>query len=256
MLLMENLLLNPTKIITDVGPKNVFYIIFFVSSVVALLWIPNSEWVSNFAPNLDWPILIFGIGVFSLALLGNELFNGSAAVALVTAFTAFVAIYRLRRPDETERPAIRLSFEDIEDEEYMDFGLRNYGPGAALYLQIEATTDSGQTIFKFEPRDYPVHLEEGDFLGLIYDNRWSCTSLLDLPNIEGDGMPKNEKVYIYYSYVSTTGARTPEAYNNVQERPDKPILEKLKRESEKPRQMELRRIWRRCSPRVVQNQSE
>lgn len=188
--------------------------------------------------------------------MGNELFNGSAAVALVTAFTVFVAIYRLRRPNETERPAVRLSFENVEDEECIDFGLRNYGPGAALYLQIEATTDSGQTIFKFEPRDYPLHLQEGDFLGFIHDDRWSCTSLLDLPNADEDEIPKNEMVYFYYSYVSTTGVRTPESYNSVQERPDKSILEKLKKGSEKPRQMELRRIWRRCSPQLAQNPGE
>lgn len=241
-------MINIYGINIDIGLKDIFYSIF-VSFFVVGLWTPRSKWVSNFAPNLDRPTIFFGIGVFLLAFLGIELFNGSAAIALVSALTAFVAIYRLRRPDKTERPAVRQSFENVKDKEYMDFGLKNYGPEPALYLQVEATLESsGETLFKFGPRDHPVHLQEGDFLGFIHDDRSPCEEFFDvILNASGDKMPVDDKVYFYYSYVSPAGIREPEEWNNELDRPDDTILEDLTGKSKKPRQMEVSKVWNLCS---------
>lgn len=247
---MEHSPLSIADFTIDIGLSNIFYIVFFVVSVIAIGWAPSSKWISDFAPNLDRPTLFFGVGVFLLAFLGIELFNGSAAIALVSSLTAFVAIYRLRRPDETERPAVRQSFESIEDEQYMDFGIQNYGPGPVLYLQIEATLDSsGETLFKFEPRDYPLHLSEGDFLGFIHDEHSPCEELLDsIADTNKDKMPLDEMVNLYYSYVSTAGVREPRVRSDELNRPDDTILEDLKRDSEKPRQMEVSTVWNKCAP--------
>lgn len=243
---MEQLTIDIYGIVSNINPKYIFYGIFVCFFVVGL-WAPRSNWVSNFAPNLDQPIIFFGIGVFLLAFLGIELFNGSAAIALVSALTAFVAIYRLRRPDKTERPAVRQSFENVKDKEYMDFGLKNYGPEPALYLQVEATLESsGETLFKFEPRDHPVHLPEGDFLGFIYDDHSPCDEFFtEIFNASGDEMPVDDKVYLHYSYVSPAGIREPEEWNNKLDRPDETI--DLTGKSKKPRQMEVSKVWNLCS---------
>lgn len=119
--------------------------------------VPVPRSFQKWIPYLDWYDVGFVVIVFGLAGFGIYLTGDSAGIALVTAVTASVGIYRLRKPDDPKRPAVRQAFEPEKNGE-KDFGRRNYGPGPALYLKVEAgleiPADSEGFLFKLEPLHY------------------------------------------------------------------------------------------------------
>ncbi|WP_226006709.1 hypothetical protein [Natrinema salinisoli] len=208
----------------------------------------SSELISDVAPNLDRYSIIFAILVFVLAISGTLLLNGSAAIALVSAVTASVAIYQLRRPDKTTRPSVRQSF-TTNGSGSTDFGLQNYGPGPALYLQLEVTIAStGRSILTIGPRDPPIHLSEEEFIGFLSNERIDNDEFVNLiSDIENTEVKSDEMIDLYYSYVSSTGMREPEALNVKEIRDDEDILQLLKDESQNPRRMEISKIRSYCT---------
>lgn len=174
---------------------------------------------------------------------------GSFAIAWVGAVSAVTAFIKLRRPDETTRPAVRQCFEPFGEGQAQDFGLRNYGPGPALYLQVQVTSvSSGWDLLSVEPRHLPINLREGGFLGLIHDDRVDGNGLLDRlceDHYMTDGT--TEMVHLYYNYRSVTGLREPGRLPEEPERDDATIFEDLKDIGHEPRRMELSTILDHCS---------
>lgn len=209
------------------------------------------NWLRREAPNGDWYDAGFTIIVFALAIGGIHFLNGSAAIALVTAVTASVAIYRLRKPDNMKIPAVRQAFEVDEDRDRMDFGFRNYGPGPALYLQIEARlADSNDVLFEFEPREHPLHLPEGEFVGFVHDDRPNDGLLNAINEAIEDGEQLDETVHFYFSYVSSSQVRVPEDMSYEPSQDDEEMFEELRNHSQKPRRMKLGEIQQYCLPKA------
>lgn len=206
------------------------------------------------APHGDRYDLWFTLLVFALAGIGIWQKNGSAAIALVTAVTASVAIYRLRTPDNTKVPAVRPSFGTLEDDNLMDFGLRNYGPGPALYLQIEAQlANSDEPLFEFGPREQPLHLSEEEFVGFIHNEQRPNDELRNAINDAEDEGKLDEMVHFYYSYVSASGIRVPDDMSYEPRRDDELILKNLREHSQNPVQMKLREIKKHCLQKTEQH---
>lgn len=216
---------------------------------------PIKKQIREKAPHADWVIAVFALviflpvgvaGLISLQLDFEQF--GSVAIAYVTGVTAVAAIYQLRRPSSKERPAVRPSFASSEDNDLVDFGLKNYGPGPALYLQLELIHgESGSTLLRCRPRDEPLHLPEGDFLGFVHDSRTSdedfCNEIKDLEK-EFDS---TEMVDLHFSYSTPNGQRIPNHITGSLEREDDEILCKLKETTENPLKMELSEIQNRCT---------
>lgn len=168
----------------------------------------------------------------------------SGIIALITALTAFIALYRLRHWPDKKRPAVREDYGEKGDTESFDFGLRNYGPGPALYLQAVVTVekeDTMDTVYRFTPHDTPIHLEEGEFASLLQEAEEDW--LEDMLNKYGseqarDGNPA--RVNLYYSYVSQTGAREPTYVSASRE--DENILTQIKQPDSEARHIELWRL--------------
>lgn len=170
---------------------------------------PIKKQIREKAPHADWVIAVFALviflpvgvaGLISLQLDFEQF--GSVAIAYVTGVTAVAAIYQLRRPSSKERPAVRPSFASSEDNDLVDFGLKNYGPGPALYLQLELIHgESGSTLLRCRPRDEPLHLPEGDFLGFVHDSRTSDeeTSVMKLKTLKKNLI--QPKWWIYTSVI-------------------------------------------------------
>lgn len=203
------------------------------------------------APHLDWfttitMVFLVGIGIYSWfqpRFLGLPQMGSSTAVAIISGLTVGLAVHRLRRPKEVEQPSVKQTFNWSDHTNIADFGLKNYGNGTAHYIQIEVTNaNSGKELFSLKPREPPVHLEEDEFFGFMYDRRSEDDRLLAeiREKKEIDGM-----VHIYYSFVSSMGSRAPpEAYS---ERPDEYVLDNVVEVAKmEPRRMELKRIQSLC----------
>jgi hypothetical protein len=102
----------------------------------------------------------------------GEFMRNSGMLVLLTSITAIVAVYRLRHRPEKARPAVREDIETVSGGPG-DFGLRNYGPGPALYVQAVATTerrgqnpDVVEEVARILPHDTPLHLREGELLSV------------------------------------------------------------------------------------------
>lgn len=206
------------------------------------MWPP--DWLDRFAPYRDKWDYIFGGGL--LAILGLTLFlpiSATFAVGVITAGTVFLAQYRLRHPNKEDIPTVRPAFQSTENTESDEFGLQNYGPGPALYLQVRAVV-LGVGSVELEPLERPVHLDEGKFLKFSQNSSLDGPNLLDLVEEAGEC----DQVEFYYSYVSQTGMREPMPFNNRLSRDDEEILSELEAESDKPRRMDVKRIQQHCEP--------
>lgn len=180
--------------------------------------------------------------------------RNSGLLALLTTWTAIIALYRLRhRPDKT-RPAIREDFKSHGDKGSTDFGLRNFGPGPALYVQAKATVEkqeSNEVATRFKVHDQPIHLREGEFASLVrdVDDDW-LSEMADkyaIDHSEPDneaGLENPPRIHLYFSYVSKSGAREPTRIST--ERDDDDLLTELKIPDADARQIELRRVVNAC----------
>lgn len=196
------------------------------------------------ADKLDWFFLAFlGAVIFFRAGVGS--IYGESPIQLIeaavpytfSAIIAFVAVYRLRRPQDAYVPAVRPAFENTEIDSQQEFGLKNFGPGAALYFQLKIVVEeTEETVFEFPPSNPPLHLPEGELLGVIYDDRLPNGRLLERIQ-DGEGT-----LEFHYSYVSASGVREPV---HVKADDDENILSEL--DSRSPRKVEIDDIRGFCT---------
>lgn len=209
-------------------------------------------------------IIFVGYATFVETISPSGLVSGwinfienSGLLALLTAWTAIIGLYCLRhRPDKT-RPAVREDFKNLDGEGPTDFGLRNFGPGPALYVQAVATVKQGQEgiegeeVACFQVHDSPIHLREGDFASLVLDAEEDWVSNLskkhEIGQSKGDtdgDQGNSHQVNLYYSYVSQSGARTPTDISS--KRDDTDVLGKIMSPNAEPRHIELSRVVDAC----------
>lgn len=198
------------------------------------------------APEMDWKDVAFAIILLTILVVAVlDFLSASLTLASITAVTAFAAIYRLRHPDQPTPPAVRQSFERDEHSDRTDFGLRNYGPEAALYIQIEVQMEGENgSLLEIEPRDPPIHLSEGEFVGFIHDDRIPDNGLSDLIGSTEDDV--EGQINLYYSYVSPTGQRVPKEMTDEPKRDDETILGELKGPNQQPRRIEIEKLRDHC----------
>ncbi|MXR22144.1 hypothetical protein [Halobacterium bonnevillei] len=221
--------------IREIAPHLDKYDLGFGASLLLVL-------VAAFAP------FIQGLSLPGIVAAWSGFVESSGTIALISAWTAFIALYRLRhRPNKT-RPAVREDFEREEGEEKFDFGLRNYGPGPALYFQAVATVEKGgsvETVSRFVPHDEPIHLNDGEFISLV--DGMGEEGLIEIQEKYGNATGDEDSpamLKLYYSYVSQSGVREPtDVFAN---RDDDNILSELKQTDNGVRRIELSRLVDNC----------
>lgn len=209
--------------------------------------------IRNEAPffdNVDAALIVgLGILIAIVAIVDSQVtfINGAYAIALVTAVSAFAVVYQMRHPRDKIRPAVRPDFELRNGGGTCDLGLRNFGPGPALYFQLEAVV-GGRDEAILEPLDRPVHLPEGEFLGLFNDEVWK--SEWDSTEEVIETLEKSEsnepQIEFYFTFVTGSGRREPSRLEVKPHEFDENILDRLKSE-EHPRRMTLSEIEKNCT---------
>ncbi len=178
--------------------------------------------------------------------------------AAFTAFAVMLAAYRHRHQQDKVRPSVREDFDNLDDAGTPDFGLRNFGPGPALYVQAVATLEREDEEGFIEERltghqihDTPIHLREGEFLSLLneVDENWLADMRAEYEICEYSGSCDAEDplyVNLYYTYVSQSGAREPPHITD--DREDENLLNDgdLKDSDSQARRIELCRIDEHC----------
>lgn len=183
--------------------------------------------------------------------------KNSGLLALLTAWTAIIALYRLRHRQDKTRPSVREDFNNLHGEGPTDFGLRNFGPGPALYVQAVATVEQEKEeievdeFTRFQVHESPIHLREGDFASLVLDEEddWvnEMAEKYEIGQPDGDTDCEQENppmVNLYYSYVSQSGVRTPG--DITYKRADSDVLDKIKEPNAEARHIELWRVVDAC----------
>lgn len=168
----------------------------------------------------------------------------SVVVAIATAAGVFIAIYR-RRHGEKITPAVRPAYFTEPGDGTADFGLKNFGPGPALYLQLEVEKSNGETLFTLKPRQRPLHLQEEDTLGFLHDD-FATDNRFQKELKSSDKIEEDEMVYLHFSYFSDRGVREPIQLNGIAETQDECIFEELRDLDNTPRRMELTEIKSEC----------
>lgn len=203
-------------------------------------------------PLASFVILLASSEITGFVELWGTFIENSGPITLVTAFTAFIALYRLRHRRDRIRPAVREDIENGETEGKADFGLRNFGPGPALYLQVLATVECGDEVDSVAcspVHAHPIHLPEGGFASLVQDaeSNWleEMAEKYDTDLTESNRDEEHPPmVNLYYSYVSQTGAREPTYVST--KRDDEDILNDLKNMGADVRHVELSRVLEEC----------
>lgn len=208
------------------------------------------RWFRRKAPQwdtVDWITLmilgvIVAVGGLRLVSPSPSLPTPGHSLALLTAGSVFYAQYRLRHPNKGHVPAVRPEYKNPYSTDETGYGLKNYGPGPALYLQIKAKVSDGDKAVLLRPHDQPTHLEEGKFLSLTDDNQRGNNRTL-VPLIEG--AESGSELQFYYSYISQEGIREPLGAKKLTEQDDDDILSELpisKDMSEDARSIEIEQI--------------
>lgn len=185
-----------------------------------------------------------------------DFLTGSGPIIIFAAITASIALYRWRHHTDRERPVVREDFEHTSKGSF-DFGLRNFGPGTALYIQATAmiadsNKTNNETCTTISVHDNPIHLQEGEFLSLIKNVEEDWLSDIVDKYGEGNTSIKNEdvEVEVYYSYYSPTWTREPLTIpgNDIDRRDEDLDAETLVDGTEKPLRIELWRLKEMCLP--------
>lgn len=230
--------------------------------------------IREFAPHLDKYDVRFGITLLLVLVAGFaafvptpsisgfigggvEFMRTSGVIALITAWTAFIALYRLRHRPDKVRPTVREDFENCDNGDATDFGIRNFGPGPALYVQAVATVEQGDDaheVIRLPVHDYPIHLREGDFASLVLKAQEDW--LNEVAEKYGIGQSESSNnadqgsppiVNLYFSYISQSGAREPTHIPT--KRDDKDILDDLKESTTDTRHVKLSQVVEACRSR-------
>lgn len=220
--------------------------------------------VAPFWDKYDWAFAVVLAGIVALGYVahvelipssgllgaGADFIRNSGVIALLTAWTAIIALYRLRHRPEKTRPAVREDFFNCASENSSDFGLRNFGPGPALYIQAVATVETDQKqeeVLRLKVHDQPIHLREGEFVSLVQDveHDWVSKMAKKFETNQPEGNFKRNQgneplVNLYFSYVSRSGAREPTTISS--NRDDADLLDKINNPDEEPRKIELSRL--------------
>lgn len=204
------------------------------------------KYKGKFAPYFDrFDLLIFLILVVLLGVAGRlDILSVSLVVAIATAIGVFTAIYN-RRHQEKVTPSVRESYFAAPESDSVDFGLQNFGPGPALYLQILVTDEHNETLFEVKPRERPLHLKEGDAVGFLCDGVAPCDefkAIIEQPNRLG----ADDMIHIHFSYFSERGVREPHELNGVADTQDECIFDDLLELEGPPRRMEVSEIREQC----------
>lgn len=166
------------------------------------------------------------IGGFSLSVPQYSF----SPVAAFTALYVFFAFKMMRKEGtiDSESQTVRRDFDSG------DFGLRNFGPGPALYLRVHATVEPEGPEHTIEESDEPLHLEEGEFLSVLKGE------LAELRNPDSELFEKEDatKVELYYTWESPSGRQCPTGLTN----PRGMSVDELAREAEDPRTEELENL--------------
>lgn len=202
---------------------------------------------------LGYATFVNTISLSGVLVAWDDFVRNSGLLALLTAWTAIIGLYRLRHRPEKTRPSVREDFDELEQEDGADFGLRNFGPGPALYVQAVATVEEEQDqeeVTRLRVHEPPLHLREGDFASLAFhaDEDW-VSQMSDKYDIDRSDEERSEQenqptVNLYYSYVSESGARTPT--NVSPDRDDADLLDQLKDTETCPRCIELSQVVKKC----------
>lgn len=190
---------------------------------------------------LDGPNLVFiGIGVIVFIALviysSQPISPTSMAVAFFTAVYAFITMNQMRQSTQSYTANVRRDYNRIPGTQSHKFGLRNFGPGPALYLRVfaevvEEVEKEGERVIKSKEivgeDDPPLSLSEGEFLPVTDE---------EFPKLE----PKydDRKLNLYYSFVSRNGTETPEN----QHKPRSKTNEQLAEDAPDPRCIKLGKI--------------
>lgn len=159
-------------------------------------------------------------------------------IVLISGATAFLAFYRLRRPDKSSKPAVRPSFEPTDEEDQYRTGLKNFGPGPAIYLQAKISGPGSTDPMILRPFERPLHLSEGEMFDITLDSPPEEPSLSDLMGEADD----NEELIFEFTYLSDDGRREPSYFDMGSRRDDATVLDELN--SDNPRRMKVGEIRR------------
>lgn len=196
--------------------------------------------VNPIAPNADKYDVWFGLFLFPTSIILATTFP-QFATPIIAAVSAFAVIYQLRHPKSGNDPTqVRHAFDDGGDK--MSYGLRNFGPGEARYLQYRVRVEeTGEELLK-GPLNYPMHLQEGEFIDLFHEseNRESCLKTL-IQDVSDDSF-----VRFYFSYNARNGTRIPQDLGFSLERPDQDILSELYPYPE-PQKIKVKELRETCS---------
>lgn len=179
------------------------------------------------------------IFILQLSISTTELSYLPIAVAVFTAIYALISFNRMRDggPASSQFPTIRRDYRTGEESGVYDFGLRNFGPGPALYLRVYAKIVPDGPDLLIPESESPLHLEEGEFMSLLRRD------FAELCNKESDlyEHPDSKEIELYYTWESKGTQCPPELDNpremekdELEDAADNPRTEKLEN---------LRRNW-------------
>lgn len=198
----------------------------------------------RFLDGPNWVFITFAGAVFVLVhvFIGGAWSPTTMAVAIFTALYTFVASNQMRQETRTHTANVRRDYKTAPETGTPLFGLRNFGPGPALYLRVYATVvekideedDEEEVVEKkviLEEDDPPMNLEEGEFLPVLDDA---------FPTLDPEY--DDREMRLYYSFVSRNGTETPEH----QSEPRSKSHEELAKDSSNPRSIKLGKLRENC----------
>lgn len=176
-------------------------------------------------------LLLVGIFIFQIRV--------STAVAVFTAIYALITFNQMRTggPVNSRTPSIRRDYRIDEDSGVYDFGLRNFGPGPALYLRVYARIVPNGPDLLIPESELPLHLEQGEFLSLLRRD------FLELQNSVSDlyDRPDAKEIELYYTWESN-GIQCPPGLDSPREM-DKNELVDAARKPRTAKLKDLRKNW-------------
>lgn len=194
-------------------------------------------------------ILLLGLGVIFgipflpavVSIAGRSFSTPQYPLSPVAAFTALYVFFAFKtmRHNNAANSANETVRRDYNEEKESDFGLRNFGPGPALYLRVHATVEPNGPEHTIEEADPPLHLTEGEFISVLKD---------DLAEL----CEENSSIYqeqncsrleLYYTWESSTGNQCPPGLNGPREM----TIDELKDAADDPRYEELENLRENCA---------
>lgn len=183
--------------------------------------------------------VLAGIFVIQLSTSTTEQSYLPIAVAVFTAVYALISFNDMRTegPANTRTPSVRRDYRADEDSKVYDFGLRNFGPGPALYLRVYARIIPDGADLLIPESESPLHLEEGEFMSLLRRD------FAELQNLESDiyDRPDAKEVELYYTW-ETNGVQCPPGLDSPREM-DKDELVEAAEDPRTEKLEDLRKNW-------------